>query len=73
MKFRPLAHVSGFIFIRKSFLLINVPSTRIRRKRKPLNRKRLKTLSRVELFENATKPDTRGRTATGFENDETMT
>jgi hypothetical protein len=48
-----------------------VPSTRIRRKRKLLNRKRLKTLSRVELFENATNPDTRGRTATSFENDET--
>jgi hypothetical protein len=73
MKFRPLAHVSGFIFFRKYFLLINVPSTRIRQKRKLLNRKRLKTLSRVELFENATNPDTRGRTATGFENDEMMT
>jgi hypothetical protein len=35
------------------FLLINVPSTRIRRKRKLWTRKRLKTLSRVELFENA--------------------
>jgi hypothetical protein len=67
MKFRPLAHVSGFICIRKYLFAHKRSIHTYPTKTQTLKPQTFENLSRVELFENATNPDTRGRTATGFE------
>ena len=48
--------VSGFVFMRKHFIAPLRPY--VSDENAHCSRKRLKTVSRVETFENATKPDT---------------